>query len=225
MCQEHFEEAQRIAEAKGAELVWRRPPEASAMAPQSAAEPQDSEALWLRDVAQEGHTTLALCGQFEIHTKQEAQLAVSLLHLVKGRLQELSSRKKLATGPINDQLERARSTFKTPTIAFEACESALKDSLLQRIEELLAMQQKALEEIPDREGALRAAAEAAEEMQIEGISVRETWAWEVEDASKVPPELCCPSDSKIKERIKETDNGAPQVPGVRIWRQRHIAVV
>lgn len=49
-------------------------------------------------------------------------------------------------------------------------------------------------------------------------TARTVWRFEIEDATAVPREFCCPDERKIREHVQRNKEAAG-IPGVRVWEE------
>lgn len=169
-------------------------------------------------VAKETHVEI---DSFTIATDEDLAFAGECLGEVKGHWNRLEERKKQVTGPLNAALQVIRGWFQPAQSHYAASEATLK----QKIAAYHAMRAK------ERQAALDAAAAAvqvgnSEATQVAiaavpppppkmtGVSVQDTWEYEVVDFAAVPDKYKVIHHGLVTAELK-LSKGNLKIPGIR----------
>jgi hypothetical protein len=148
--------------------------------------------------------------------------AGDLLKQAKIRVKELEDKRKEVTRPILAAKAAVDSMFKPLTERYGQAEAILKGKIAEYM--------RAQEE-ERRRMMLESAAEHAaggtptaiipEPAQVQGVTMRKVWTFEIVDQNLIPRELCSPDTTKIRAAVHL---GARDIPGVRIFETDNMAV-
>jgi BMFP domain-containing protein YqiC len=197
--------------------------------PSEASPPANAEAATATAEAAE---LLVQVQGFEIATREDLELAAEVLAEAKGKAKALEARLAEITRPLNAALASARELFrpalthygtierdvKSRIAAFHAAESSRNAAALAAA--------SAAHAAGDGEGVGEALAKVAHVAHVEGVSVRYSWAFEVEDLAQVPREFLVLDEAKVKAWIKSTagKESAPHpIAGIRFERKASVA--
>lgn len=175
---------------------------------------------------------LAQVQAFEIATREDLELAAEVLAEAKGKAKALETRLAEITRPLNAALASARDLFrpalthygtierdvKARIAAFHAAESSRNAAALAAA--------SAAHAAGDGAGVGEALAKVAHVAHVEGVSVRYSWAFEVEDLAAVPREFLAVDPDKVKAWIKSTagkDQAPHPIAGIRFERRASVA--
>jgi len=181
----------------------------------------------LQDSLQESVKFYDIIKDHEIADEQEYQEATDLLKATKGKIKLLDQERTLTVKPLNEQVREINSWYKKPLDKLKTIESSLKKMLsryqLRQREEQAKLLAEAASEQTDHAKAQQLVMQAAKKTApaISGVSVREVWKWELEDASKVPSEYLTVDHSKVDAAVK---SGKRDIPGIRVYQDAQVAV-
>lgn len=141
---------------------------------------------------------------------------------VKAQIALLKTEEELITAPARAALKAARDLFARVGEKWYAAESKLK-SLMADYDTLRQERERA---------ALAAAAGAGDRALVDlasqaapvaqGVTMRETVAFEVVDPAAVPREFCSPDEKKIRALVQK-DKMATVIPGVTVFLKKTVA--
>ncbi len=141
--------------------------------------------------------------QLVVKTYEQVMDASDILRDVKEIGEKITARKEEITKPMNDALKSVRSFFRPYETRCEEAEAAIKGKILDWHASHWAEQN-----VPDN--------------TIFGtrgkVTVTEGWSVEIEDAAKIPRELCSPDTDRIKKALEAglKIKGARLIPTYRI---------
>ena len=166
---------------------------------------------------------------FKITDDVSYKAAGELLIEVKGAAKELDEVRTSFVKPLNDIVREVNAFFKPAQDFFKQAEAVAKAAigayvLAQRAEQqrlLLAASTAAAQVTvaqvvagrPDPAVTLMQAAQDAAAPQMDGVSIREVFEWDLMDASQVPREYLSPDTAKINAAVKA---GVHDIPGIRV---------
>lgn len=168
---------------------------------------------------------------FSVMDQEDADLAVGLLHCVKAMQKSCEERKDRVLGPLKQSMNEVKSWFSPTEKDLKQAEAQLKSELQLYLERQDKEKTRLLEEAAQVEDAVKAREllnQVKEQpREVEGITVRRTWAVEILDVERVPTEYLSVDESKLlKEARSQAKAGIdlPRVEGVRFYRKVGIAV-
>lgn len=171
------------------------------------------------------------------------------LKLIKSAAKKLEAARDGEVRPLNERVREINAFFGGPSTQLQEAERVIKRAIAAYADEqdrirreaqrkldvaaakererLEALEAKALaagrldkaEQLAERAAAVVAPVAAQEAPRISGISTRESWQHEVENAALVPREYCVPDDKKIGAIVRAM-HGDVVIPGVRIYCRR-----
>jgi len=156
-----------------------------------------------------------------IESPADFEFASELVKNARANWKRLEARRTALTKPLNAAKRGIDDLFKRPLETLKAIEDTLKDKIGAYTTAEREKQREAL----DASAAQYAAGQVptvpiAEVPHAQGISVSETWDFEIENPAEVPREYCSPDPDKIKQVIwyADTPRTAPRpIPGIRFF--------
>lgn len=183
--------------------------------------------------ADEAHELFGLVLDIPIESQADLELASEALAKAKGEYKRLEERKKAVTGPLTAAVNEVRSWFKPAQDYYAKAEASLKKSIADyhaRVAQANADAMRLAAEAAassDIEGVLVATSLIETPDKIKGLSVRETWDFEVLDVSQVPHKYLFVDEAAVKAHIKEhvdERTGEPlPISGIRFFKKAIIA--
>lgn len=176
---------------------------------------------------------LATINSFSIDAAEDLDLANELLAEVKQRNAFLEDKKQAATAPLTKSLHEIRSWFRPAQDYYAKCERELKDKVaayfVRREQENRAALVAASEAVAAGDSeAVTAAIEGIDTGTApRGMSVRETWDFEVDDLEALPVAYRLPDTAKIRKTLfaaLSSQGEPPGIPGVRFYRKTSVSV-
>lgn len=169
---------------------------------------------------------------FEIASQADLEVAGKALIEVKARWGQLEEKKRAVVDPINKSLKELRSWFKPPQDYYAECEQILKGKIAAYHQDRGRDNQAAMNEAGEahRAGDAAGVSEALAKIDLpektEGVSLRETWDFEVINADLVPREYLAVDLAAVRRAMQaEVAAGhEPVVPGVRFFKKTGVAV-
>lgn len=168
-----------------------------------------------------------------VQSQEDLELASDVLAKVKGEYKRLEDRKKAVTGPLTTALNEVRSWFKPAQDYYARTETLLKKSISDyhiRVAEANAEAMRLAAEAAaasDTEGVLVATALIETPEKIKGLSVRETWEFEVANVDEVPRQYMYVDETLIKAHMKnsaDSKTGEPlPISGIRFFKKAIVA--
>lgn len=177
----------------------------------------------LAEATREAKGALEVARELEIETQEDLELVSAWIKEAKGRGKLLKDRLEEITKPLNESLKSIRALFKPPIDACDKIEAELKAKVAAHIASQAERNQAAMEiaseavEAGDTELAEQALATVTEIGNVDGISHRTSWAFEIEDESKLPREWLVPDLKAIgaHARAAKGDEAPAPIPGVK----------
>lgn len=168
---------------------------------------------------------LAMLDDFTIVDSADEAFATDAATNARNRNRELEEEKQAATRPISQGLEKIRSWFRPRQDAYAAIERRFKDAILdyrRRLEEARAQALADLEtaepeEVPEKLAELS----AAQAPTTAGMSIPQTWDFELLDQSLVPEEYKTVWAPTVRKAIAGKD-GLREIPGLRIFSKGNV---
>lgn len=193
----------------------------------SSAEQSKALAEFERQEAEE-----ILVGIVDVTIEDDSDLAFAAEALadIKRKKKDLENMRAEATTPLRKSLDVIYGWFREPIRFYDRCEKALKEKIAEaktRAEEAqrLAIEAAAQAAISgSSEEAMQAlrAAQAAEMRDVQGLSFRSSWDFEVVDIAQVPPQYLMVNESVVKAAIREA-KGRIDIPGLRVVEKTSVA--
>lgn len=178
---------------------------------------QDSQPH-LKTAESESKGILEVIKDFQVEEEEDFSFLSETLRDVKKSWKDLETEKKTVTDPLNATLKKVRSWFKPAQDYLKKAELLCKKKLSDYQLEQVKKREKAMIEMAtakDFDGKMKAAEGLVSVPEAKGITIRETWKYEVKDISKVPVQFLAIDDSAVKQYIKEFGKGKPKdVPGL-----------
>jgi hypothetical protein len=162
---------------------------------------------WLRDV-------------FQVVDDTTAARAGEILLSAKGRYNALEAQRKELTAPLLSVKAGIDDLFKPLTKALLTAETLLKSKLgayhsAKEAERRAIMQASAAE----YQAGGTPTAIIPQPAQVQGITVRQVWDYEITDPVLVPRALCTPDERLIRLCIADGDRS---LPGIRIFQRDQV---
>lgn len=150
-------------------------------------------------------------------TRTNYVAVLDVLLQCKAHAKAIKAQQDEALKPAKETVKKVQQIYKGALDYLADVEGTVKEKTVKLMEDVDAERLRAAacsEQVP---GPLPA---------VKGISVRESWGYEVTNAELLPTELLCPDDKAIQAQIKEVDaEGRPlPIPGVKIFLKKMIAV-
>lgn len=193
---------------------------------------EEAAQVELRREVRPAEEMLATVHTFVVEDDDSLALAAEALAEVKGHWRRLEERKKAVTGPLNLALREVRGWFAPVQDAYAEAEQILKGKVVDyhaaraEANRVALLDAAAAHTRGDGDGVQDALAAIALPAQVEGLQIRETWDFEVEDASLVPRAFFVVDDKLIwaaLRRAVERGGQPPEIPGVRFFRARGVS--
>ena len=168
---------------------------------------------------------------FEVTDQDGLEFLAATLKEIKGKKKLLEEERKSVTNPISQFVNGIRAWFDQAEGYYKLLEVDLKDKIARAEQANRDRNTYALREaeeahrIGNRPAVVQALANVQTLQPIKGLSTREEWDFEIEDAGLVPREFCVPSMPKIREAMRApTESGEPRgIPGVRFFKRTIVA--
>lgn len=212
LCDEHSKQAPT-------EYKPEEPP--AAKSPKSAIALPDNMESQLKQEETAAQTALREIEALPVTTDEELAFAAEILVDCKTAWSTLETQKKTATDPLNATIKTIRDWFRPAQDLYVKAESALKAKIaayhrFKQEEKAAAMLAAQAVVATGTEQEIRAAVEAIPDLapRVEGVSVRETWTYEIVDLSLLPREWMVPNHQALAEAAKQY-KGELAIPGVR----------
>lgn len=186
--------------------------------------PEDDTQQSLAQEAEDAKDALAMIQEFEIAEQADYDFANEALGDAKSSWKALETRKKKATGPLNQSLKEIRSWFKPAQDFYAQAERLLKGKLAEAHRKAREEQDRALREAQEahQTGDVEAVREAlvqsqaVEIAQADNVSVIASWDFEIVDVKLLPREYLIPDEKAIRGVVKSL-GGEAAIPGVRVF--------
>jgi hypothetical protein len=206
----------------------------------------------VQELAGKAAGALAVSRDFKVTTVEQYNAAGDHLKLVKALQGTLDAQHRVLKAPILESGRRIDAFFKEPRDRAADAERVLKSAMLgyTRERELVRQQQEAAAQTVARKQQERliASAEkleakgkveqaeakreqavmiptpviAVETPKIAGVSMRETWSFEVVDESLIPREYLVRDDTKIRAVVRALKS-ATNIPGIKAFPEQGIS--
>lgn len=206
----------------------------------------------VQELQTETQSLVALAGTYTVTTAEEYSASASDLKRIKGALARLDALRKKATRPIDvakravmdlfrgpeEQLTRAEAGVKRAMIAYsdeqqrrQREEQARAEAAARKERERLEAQAAKAADVGRFEKAAALEQRAAmvvapviarETPKVAGVSTREAWKFEVQNADLVPREFLTVDEAKIRRYVGAM-KGDAKIAGVRVWSERVLA--
>jgi hypothetical protein len=171
--------------------------------------------------------TLEAARTLVITTQDDLAFVSDILLEVKRKSNQIDERLKTITKPLNEALANVRALFKPVRDFYAAAEADLKGRIAEAHSRQQENNAKALAESQAAgtpAGIVAALAKVQHVENVDGISTRTKWAFEITNPAEVPRELCEVSPKLIREYIKACGDTGPQpVAGVRFYQDTVVA--
>lgn len=168
---------------------------------------------------------LAQLETFKIASVEDLRWAEETMLMVKERYRALEEKRTSITKPLNAAKRAVDDLFNPATKPLARAELLLKAEigrfeLAQRAAQAAAMEAVATGAAPP--SALVAAIPSG---HVAGVSIRESWAWEVVDIEAVPRQCMSVDPGKVKAVIDYANKAGhePAIPGIRFYKQATVA--
>lgn len=155
---------------------------------------------------------------FVLEDQDDIELGASELQKTKKRYNELKERRATVNRFVKKKLEGISTLLKER----ERLEAAWKGKILQAQRATAEEQERLVEEARKSRDHSALVAASETEFVAEGVSIRNHWVFEVEDASKIPRAYLKPDEKKIGEVVRQL-KGDTSIPGVRVWNEPIVA--
>lgn len=203
-------------------------------------------------LTKESTDVLTLAKSFKIATAEQYQQGGERLKLIKGLMGKIAltfdphikraheahkalvAEKNTATAPLTE----AETVYKRAMIAYQQEQEQIRRQQEAKARELADKERAKLEEQarkleakgkPEQAEAKREAAAviptpvvATETPKVAGISVKESWDYEIVDANLIPREYVMPDEKKIGAIVRALKSAA-NIPGIRVFAVRGIS--
>lgn len=173
--------------------------------------------------------SIELAKALEINTQEDLDFVSELLIDVKKKLNQLVEVEQSVTRPMRDLLEGARELFRPARNKLVLLESLLKGKIADAKAREAENNRRALAELAEAHAAGDAAAtEAAlaqvrHQTNVEGVSTRVGWTWEVVDPSQIPREYLVVNTIMLNAMCKGSKE-PEAVPGIKFVQKNIVTV-
>lgn len=180
--------------------------------------------------AEDAEALLAEILDLPCETQEDLEFAAGALAEVKGKYNHLKEMLDKVVNPIELGLREVRSWFKPGLDFYTKCEKLLKHKIEEGHDRAFEKQREALQlaAAASMAGDTEAAATAMEEAEqfevrpIPGLSIRNTWDYEIVDFKKLPDEYKLADDKKIRAVIR-AHKGVVNIPGIKPVRKGSVS--
>lgn len=150
--------------------------------------------------------------------------AAEMLKHAKGRARDLNERRKEVTGPILAAKAAIDGLFNPLIERYGQAEAILKSKIAEHTNAVEA-QRRAVMTASAAEHAAGGTPTAIvpEPVQVQGVSVRKVWDFEVTDPAQVPRDFCTPDPGKLRAWMKLGGDSPATIPGVRFFQRDQVA--
>lgn len=173
-----------------------------------------------------------LVGVTDIQIEDDADLvfAAEALADIKRKKRDLENMRSEATTPLRKSLDVIYGWFREPIRFYDRCEKALKEKIAEakvRAEErqrqaIEAAAQAAMSGSPEAAAAALSLAQSSELGEVQGLSFRQAWDFEIVDISQVPPQFLMVNEAAVKAAIRGA-KGRIEIPGIRVVEKTSVA--
>lgn len=157
--------------------------------------------------------------ELEICDQEVFEGAGEILTSVKSRYKELDAKRKSLTAHLHKAKKGIDDLFKPALTSLKECEGLLKRKMLDYAEQ----QEREREELMKNEQYSEAIQVGQAELPT-NISTRRRWVYEVMDIEKVPVQFLQVNDAKVKGMIADLGGNNVDIPGIRIYSEKNLAV-
>ena len=144
----------------------------------------------------------------EITTDQEYKHICERLKIVKGKEKEI---KEFCAGPKKQAYDNHRTI------------SRLENEMLTKLKNFEELAKKRIGEYIQKKEEAKNLDNPLDVPKVKGISMTDTYKWEVVDETQVPRQFLTVDEKTINEFVKQT-NGLMPIPGIRIWVEKQVSV-
>lgn len=157
--------------------------------------------------------------------------AVYLVKEVKTQYKRIDEERTKITKPLREGLKALQDFFNPPLKNYAEMEKILKERIVQCQQHMRAQHDAAVQAAQQafQQGDMTQLAQAtqaiasAEASTPQGVSIRVTWGFEIEDYTKIPMQFWMINESAIQAAITAA-KGQIQIPGVKVVRKEGVAV-
>lgn len=167
---------------------------------------------------------------FTIQGADDLAKVSGILKEAKARGQHLASVEKSITDPMNEALRKTKALFTPARARFAEIEKLTKGLIAefharQAAHNAAAEAEmvRALEEEKPAAIVMQSVAKIASVKEVDNVSVRSVWDFEVVDALAVPREFLMVNESALRAHLKQHKDVVP-VTGVRFFQKSVVAV-
>lgn len=165
-----------------------------------------------------------------IEDDADLAFAAEALADIKRKKKDLEAMRAEATTPLRKSLDVIYGWFREPIRFYDRCEKALKEKIAEakaRAEEAQRLAIEAAAQAAVGGNAEEAAqalqlAQGAEMRDIQGLSFRSTWDFEIVDIAQVPPQYLMVNESAVKAALRAA-KGKIEIPGLRVVEKTQVA--
>lgn len=169
---------------------------------------------------------LAMLRDLLVVDEETCELATEAIRELKARYEAFEAKRTAVTKPINESLREVNGWFKPVTEKLQAgiamCKSKIAEYQTKQVEANRAAMLAACA-APTPEVAAKALAVVAVPHQPSGVSVRESWDFEITEPARVPREFLMVDVDKLKAFARASTD-EPVVSGVRFFIKKTVAV-
>jgi len=173
------------------------------------------------------------CQNFEVETKDDYIKAGDIVKLLKNKIKDVEKKRKVWTKPLDEAKKAIMNDVNDIINPMKEAEKLIKDKMIlfsEYEEARIAQEQKKIE------------AEAVEKMKETGetemvvpvleqektnrgqmgtSTMKEVWAFELEDIKLVPVEYLVLDEVKVRAKIKEK---VFNIPGLKIFKKKSLSI-
>lgn len=218
-----FTNAVVVAEAPAKKTRAKRAPASSgstAITPEKAEELEQRRAAYA-DMLR--HVQQTACA-----TPEEMAWHEHTLRTAKDHFEQLDGQRKEIEEPLKQAQAAVKRLFGPALDFLKSVQAASKLKIEARLAAQASQQAEALRQMQDHQGrvdaSVLATATGAELLAVpEGMHTRETWSYEITDASQLPAEFWTPDVAKL-EAVAKSQKASAAVPGVRFFATQSLVV-
>ncbi len=186
---------------------------------------QTAEKKSLAEKRHEYEEILEAVRDFEIEDEDDYEFLATKLKEIKACNAEIEKRRKEVTQPLNAAIKAFSNWYKPSTDVLDESEVIIKKKLGEyTLKRRLADEARAKEiAAAAREGDFDKAHKASQalvgEVRVQGVAVRDTWQYDLENLDEVPREFLTLDHSAVKLYIKAAGKDDPKpIPGIKFTR-------
>lgn len=166
---------------------------------------------------------------YALETREAIEEAGKLLRETAKRRDKVEARLAAITKPMREAESSVRSLFRPAISALKEMEAELKLLISKasvaidaKNRQIMAAASTAVQ-VGNTKAGESLSAHIESTAAPEGVTFREEWRFEIEDATSLPREYLQPNESAIRGVVQAL-KGETKIPGVRVWKDTGVAV-